>query len=112
MKREKKTGAGSGTRRDREVKPEKEERRYGSFWICPNCEGSPEFEHTAMMKHLQEVHGIDPEHFKGTRRATCHLDGADFYAWEWEWEINGLKFHQATCEKRTGADAAFWADGE
>lgn len=86
----------------------KAERRFGSFWQCPNCEGNPEFEHAAMMKHIQKVHGIDPKHVTGKRNMLMHLDGADYYSSQYEWEINGLKFYQSTCNKRTGEDAAYW----
>ena len=86
-----------------------EERRYGCFWTCLNCAGHPEFEHAAMMKHVQEVHGINPKTMKGKRQMTIHMDGKDFYSSQFEWELNGLKFLQSTCEKRTGEDAAYWA---
>lgn len=84
------------------------ERKYGSFWTCLACEGNPDFEHKAMMTHIKDVHGIDAKTTKATRRMLMHMDGADFYSWQFEWEINGLKFLQSTCDKRTDEDAAYW----
>ena len=86
----------------------KPERKYGSFWVCPNCPGNPEFEHQAMMVHLKETHGIDVKTTKGTRRMLMHVDGSDFYSSAYEWEIKGLKFLNSTCHKRTGQNTAMW----
>lgn len=84
-----------------------EERRFGSFWVCPNCEGNPEFEHDAVMQHFKEVHGIDSK-AKGKKSMLCHMDGDTWFSWDYEWEINGLKFLQHTCNKRSAEDAAYW----
>lgn len=84
------------------------ERKYGSFWTCLACKENPDFEHKAMMTHIKDVHGIDPKNTKASRRMLMHIDGSDFYSSQYEWEINGLKFQQSTCNKRTGEDAAFW----
>lgn len=85
-----------------------EQRRFGSFWICPNCEGNPEFEHDAMMTHFKEVHALDPKTTKGKKSMLCHVDGDTWFCWAYEWEIGGLKFHQHTCSKRSPEDAANW----
>ena len=84
------------------------ERRFGSFWVCPNCPDNPEFEHEAMMKHLKEVHGIDPKTIKGKKSMLMHLDGDTWFSWDYEWEIGDLKFLQHTCSKRTRSDAMHW----
>lgn len=89
------------------TKKEKTQRRFGSFWICPNCKDDPEFEHDAMMEHLKTVHNIDTK-TKGTKRVLMHLDGDTWFSWDYEWEINGLKFNQHTCQKRSKEDAAYW----
>ena len=91
------------------MKEPKTERKFGSFWTCLNCEGNPEFEHKAMMTHLSDVHGIDTKKSKGTRRMLMHMDGDTWFSWSYEWEIDGKKFVQNTCQKRTGEDAAFWS---
>lgn len=43
-------------------------RRFGNSWVCPNCQGNPEFEQKAMMDHLQSVHQIDTKKTKGSKR--------------------------------------------
>lgn len=89
------------------TKPEKEQRRFGSFWVCPNCEGHPEFEHKKAMEHMQKVHDIGKGE-KGTRSMLMHVDGDTWFSWKYEWEIKGLKFLQTTCTKRVGDDAEMW----
>lgn len=88
----------------------KEERRFGSFWICPNCEGNPEFEQKDIVAHMKEKHGITDT--KGKRSMLSHLDGDTWFAWNYEWAIGGLKFLQSTCTKRSPEDAAMWGGEE
>jgi hypothetical protein len=93
-------------------KPNKEDRRFGSFWTCPNCEGTPEFDHAGMMQHMRSVHSIDTKNTKGKRSMVMQMDGSDFYSSVYEWEVGGLKFNQSTCNKRTGMNAAMWGGDE
>ena len=86
-----------------------QKRKFGSFWICPNCEGRPEFGHEAMMSHLKVAHQIDASKTKGTRRSIMHMDGDTWFSWSYEWEIAGKKFIQNTCQKRSGEDALMWS---
>lgn len=85
-----------------------EERRFGSFWKCLSCGGNPEFEHDAMMSHLKDVHNIDPKTSKGKKSMIMHMDGDTWFSWDYEWDINGVKAHQHTCQKRSAEDAAYW----
>lgn len=89
-------------------KKKEDTRRYGSFWVYPNCEGKPEFEHADMMKHMQEVHGIDPKTTQGKKTMLMHADAATWFTSQYEWEINGLKFHQSTCTKRSKESQQYW----
>jgi hypothetical protein len=61
---------------------------------CLVCEGHPQFEHVEMMKHIQEVHQIDPKATKFSRRMTMHLDGRDWYQSNYEWQHGDLVFAQ------------------
>jgi hypothetical protein len=88
----------------------KDERRYGSFWTCPNCEGHPEIPQNHFVNHLKEKHGITDA--KGKRSMISHLDGDTWFAWNYEWEIGGLKFFQSTCDKRSPESAAMWMGEE
>lgn len=63
-----------------------------NMWKCLECEGEPEFEHADMMKHLREVHQIDPKTAKGTKTMTMHLDGRDWYQTNYEIVIDKKKF--------------------
>lgn len=68
-------------------------------WKCLECEGKPEFEHGEMMKHIREVHNIQPR-TPGTSRMIMHLDGRDWYQTNYVVEINGLKFENYVRNKR------------
>jgi hypothetical protein len=87
-------------------KPKSNQCEYGVKWYCSTCDAT--FNHEDMMKHIKEVHGIDVKTTKGNRRMKLHVDGADFFASEYEWEINKVFFQQTVCTKRTGEDAAYW----
>jgi hypothetical protein len=63
-----------------------------NIWKCLACEGEPEFEHVAMMRHLQEVHGIDTKTTRASRKMLQHCDGREWYQTNFELEVNGLKF--------------------
>ena len=67
-----------------------------TFYCCACAskhEGVSEFK-----KHLSDVHKITE--LKGTRKGLTHMDGADWYSWEFELEIGGLKFVQSTFSHR------------
>jgi hypothetical protein len=77
-----------------------EEKIDFDVWFCQECEGTPQFERAEMMRHLKDVHQIDPTTAKGTRRMIMHLDGRDWFQSNYEWEINGMKFsNQVRCER-------------
>ena len=80
-----------------------DDRRYGVWWICPNCEGNPEFEQKAMMEHMREVHKVDTSG-KGNRSMLMHMDGDKWFSWSYEWTLGDLKFIQHTCQKRGKSD--------
>lgn len=83
-------------------------KRYGSFWTCPNCEGSPEFEHKDMMTHFTEAHQIDPAKTKGKKSMLMHMDGSNWFSSSYEWTIGELKFNQSITTKRTGSNPEMW----
>lgn len=93
-------------------KKEKQERRFGVWWNCPNCKDSPEFTTEQIQKHIREVHGVKSEKIGGKRSMIMHMDGSNYFSSVYEWEIEGLKYTQSTCHKRTGENAALWGDGK
>jgi len=82
----------------------KTERRFGSWWVCPTC-ANAEFDQSEMRAHFRDAHGIDSTTTKGTRVMLSHLDGSDWFSWNYEWTIAGMKFLQSTCTKRTKSTA-------
>lgn len=79
------------------------------IWICLECEGNPEFERPEMIKHMKDVHQIDPKTATGTRSMTAHIDARDWFQSNYEWVINGLKFaNQIRCH-RAKNDMMRWA---
>ena len=73
-------------------------------WQCDECEGQPEFTHAEMMKHLKEIHQIDPKTAKATRRMTMHLDGRDWFQSNYEIVIDGKKFMNFIRNERAADD--------
>ena len=83
---------------------QKTEKRYGSFWTCPNCEGNPEFDLEAFVAHLKNAHQIDSKNSEGKRTTLMHVDGTTSFLWSYEWEIDGKKFIQNTCQECSPKD--------
>lgn len=86
----------------------KNKRRFGSFWVCPNCKDNPELEHKEMMAHFKDAHSIDPGTTKGNKSMLMHVDGDAWYSYQYEWTIGGLKFIQNQYYERTGDNLAMW----
>lgn len=81
------------------IEMKKKEKSF-NIWKCLECEGNPEFEHADMMKHMREVHQIEPKTAKGTKKMTMHLDGKDWYQSNYEIEIDGKKLINFVRNKR------------
>lgn len=71
-----------------------------NLYKCLSCESQPTFDHSNMMKHLTEKHGINTKNKKGKREPIMHMDGIDFYIWHYKWTVDGVAFLQKTCNKR------------
>lgn len=88
----------------RESKAKREPVKASNVWKCLACDKQPEFEHKQMMEHLRSAHQIDTKNTKGNRSMLMHMDGADWFSCQWEWEINGMKFIQKTVSPRGKSD--------
>lgn len=66
-------------------------------FLCLACNESMD-NLEAFKSHLKDKHQI--VEFKGTRKMLMHLDCEDSYHSEFELEIGGLKFRQATSNPR------------
>ena len=88
--------------------PRKDERRFGEWWLDINLPDAPEVATSGkqMGAYLKEKYGITST--KGTRSMVMHVDGADWFSWQYEWTFDGKKFVQFTCDRRSGQDAAMW----
>ena len=69
-------------------------------WICLECKGKLEFTCAEMMRHFIEVHQIDPETAKGTRRTTMISDAINWFQWDYEINIDDKKFLNSVRIKR------------
>lgn len=74
------------------------------WWKCLTCEGQPEFERPAMMKHLQEVHHIDTKTAKGTRMMKSHIDARTWFQTDYELEFEGVKMTNMVRQPRAKND--------
>lgn len=105
MKREKKTGAGSGTRRDRKVKPV-------NAWWCDTC-NTEEMDQAGMMKHLKEKHGLETDGLQCRKQMLMHMDGDTWFASKFRVTIGegpgAIKLTNKTKQERSGEDAMYWA---
>jgi hypothetical protein len=77
----------------------KDKRPQFNIWRCLECEGQPEMEHGEFVKHIREVHNIQPD-TSGTQTMTMHLDGRDWYQSNYAVTFNGLKFENYVRNKR------------
>lgn len=59
-------------------------------WWCENCK-SEEMTHDQMKAHIQEKHGLDPAKTKGMKSMLLHMDGRDWFSYQWQWTLNGEK---------------------
>ena len=72
---------------------------YNDFQ-CLECKDKPVMDHSGMVKHLKDVHGIKDK-IKGSRNLLMHIDGEDYSFWEFEWVLdNGMRLYQSSCNKR------------
>ena len=88
--------------------PKKKSSISFNIWKCLACEGEPEFEHPAMMKHLQEVHNIDTKTTKASKKMLRHMDAKDWFQSDYEFEVNGLKFINSQRNERVADDMMRW----
>jgi hypothetical protein len=64
------------------------------------CGASMEF--ADFKKHLAEVHKLDPKQMKGKKSMLMHMDGDNWFSYNWQWELeSGLKFTQYTMQARS-----------
>jgi hypothetical protein len=50
-----------------------------NFWICQECKEKPEFDYADFLKHIIEVHGINPKKDKLKVELLSHIDERKFY---------------------------------
>ncbi len=74
-------------------------------WHCIECDET--LDHKPMMQHLREKHSIEPKTTQGKKSMLSHIDYDDSFAWNWEWEIGGLKLTQHTLTERDEEGKAY-----
>lgn len=87
-------------------KTKKSERRFGNFFFC--CK--QEFDVEGIKKHLLEAHKIDADKTQGVRGLVSHMDGSDWYSWDYTWEYGDVNFTQHSCQKRSKASRMYHED--
>jgi hypothetical protein len=79
--------------------------QYETYYVCgaQACAKLPKMDFNAMMEHCEKEHG---EVVRGTpveKEMVCHLDGADFFAYEFKiTTATGLTFNQHQYFTRRG----------
>lgn len=88
--------------------PEKEVVPSNKWW-CSTCKSS-EMTQPEMIAHLQSVHALDTKNLKCQKKMVMHMDGADWFSYQWEVFPVGteIKLINSTVSKRSAEDAAYW----
>lgn len=60
-----------------------------NHWWCESCQMKKKMTQEQMKAHVLEKHGFDASKTKGMRSMLMHMDGADWFAWQWQWTLNG-----------------------
>lgn len=92
-------------------KPKKDQVAPYNVWTDATASGR-EFTHEKFMKHLQEVHGIDPKTIKGQKSLVMHVDGDTWFSYQWKWVIAGKEFHNHSRSNRSGMNRMIWSGEE
>lgn len=73
-----------------------------NVFICETCNDGKEIDANDIKVHLKEVHKL--EDFKGRRETLMHMDGTDWFSWEFRWTIGDVKLIQNTISPRRKDD--------
>lgn len=65
---------------------------FHHFFICLRCDGQPEFEPTAFLSHLADVHQ-QPQPIRGHKHTMMHMDGGNWFQSDYQWIVN----HEPIC---------------
>jgi hypothetical protein len=64
-------------------------------FICQECKCAQPLPFLEFKEHLMSVHNINADQIKGKKQMLMHIDGAQWYSYTYQWEIEpGLKFQQ------------------
>lgn len=77
----------------------KQEDTSFNVWSC--CDNS--FTHEEVMKHLEEVHGLQRP-LKGSREMIQHIDGREYFQSDYKWTIGELVLYQSVRSVRDEDD--------
>jgi hypothetical protein len=69
-------------------------------WICQACTGDDSLSHDQFLKHLLEVHSLDPRGIKGEKSLISHMDAADQCLNIYSWKIGEIGAVQTVCTPR------------
>ena len=71
----------------------------------PDCKGKDAVNFEEFKHHLFSAHGLKSDQLKGKKQMVMHLDGAQWYSYQWSWVLDiGLKFDQFTKNTRRKDD--------
>lgn len=84
------------------TKQKKEPVKASNIFMCITCNDGKEMSQEEVKAHLRDAHKLTE--LKGKRSMTMHLDGADYFASTYEWDIQGVKLAQSTINPRSKND--------
>ena len=71
-----------------------------NLFCCLTCGDGRTMNLKEMQGHLLSKHNINAKTTPGQRQALMHMDGDDWYSWEYEWNIGGINLRQSIMRKR------------
>lgn len=82
-----------------------------TFWCCEHP--STEMTHEQMLKHLKVAHKFNTNGLKGEKRMVCHIDGREWFSYDYEITIKQGKktvklMNNVVCH-RSDDDMMRWA---
>lgn len=90
-----------------EAKEEELRKNPINLFACghPDCKKKDSMVFEEFKHHLFSIHGLKSDQLQGKKQMMMHMDGAQWYSYNYEWTLNsGLKFNQFTKQARAKDD--------
>jgi hypothetical protein len=91
----------------------KERPKPYNLWWCETCQypanSADGMDHQTMLSHLKTAHNIDPKGKTCHRRLIMHMDGAEWFSYQWSITVEGITLTNSTLSLRSPESAMLHA---